>query len=780
SQEVAEISGVLTVTALGMFYALVARTAFNGEGQQSMHHFWEMVSYITNTLIFILSGVLISEGILGGGNILQQEGKADSSSFLFFQQSSDASRYITQETGTLVLNLAILYLDIFVFFTCGIVFLTLIVNGSTSSFVLRMLDMDKLSADKGRLMDFTKYEMMSKALEVFGDLVDDEELGPADWPTVKKYTRCLHDAEGECIHPHTASENIERMHLSDIRFPVGVQATYWVMLEEGRITQYAANILKQSIDGALDLVSAEPLCDWIGLKSDVQFPNHLKFLQTCTFPQKLVTYIIVERLESACYISAAFLRAHRIARQQLHDFIGNTQSCHIQGDSEIALAIINESEREGKEAKKFLEEVRITFPRVLRVLKTRQVTYAVLSRLNEYVQDLEKSRFLGEKELVHLHDAIQTDLKKLLRNPTLVKIPKLHNLVSANPFLGALPSAVREQIVGSTRETMKQRGMALYKEGSKPNGIWVISNGVVKWASKGMRYKHSLHPTFSHGSTLGLYEVLVGKPYICDVITDSVVHGFFIEAEKIHSVLGSDHAAVEDFLWQESSIILSKLLLPQIFEKMAMHELRTLVAERSTMSTLITGECFDLPQNMIGLLLEGIIKTQGTLELITAPAALFPSYSDSSFQVSEIAASRTRNRRTSSLVSHGGDNSPRSTTREFSSLMSWPEHRTKSRQHLEHPSGIDQHGNNFSARAMQLSLYGSMISDERHGPHTSSNVLGKPPKKPSLRVSRSYAGVSSTESRRLISEKSEGHYTVVNVGEISESLIAPRENSGTI
>nr|GEU64440.1 sodium/hydrogen exchanger 8 isoform X2 [Tanacetum cinerariifolium] len=633
SQEVAEISGVLTVTALGMFYALVARTAFNVE-----------YSYLKVYL--------------------------EVATFFNKRQSSDASRYITQETGTL-----------FVFFTCGIVFLTLVVNGSTSSFVLRMLDMDKLSADKGRLMDFTKYEMMRKALEVFGDLVDDEELGPADWPTVKKYTRCLHDAEGECIHPHTASENVERMHLSDIRirFLNGVQATYWVMLEEGRITQYAANILKQSIDGALDLVSAEPLCDWNGLKSDVQFPNHLKFLQTCTFPQKLVTYIIVERLESVCYISAAFLRAHRIARQQLHDFIG---------DSEIALAIINESEREGKETKKFLEQARITFPRVLRIFR--------------------------EKELVHLHDAIQTDLKKLLRNPTLVKIPKLHNLVSANPFLGALPSAVHEQIVGSTRETMKQRGMALYKEGSKPNGIWVISNGVVKWASKGIRYKHSLHPAFSHGT------------------------------EKIHSVLGSDHAAVEDFLWQESSIILSKLLLPQIFEKMAMHELRTLVAERSTMSTLITGECFDLPQNMIGLLLEGIIKTQF------------------------LAA-----------VSHGGDNSPRSTTREYISLMSWPERRTESRQHLEHPSGIDQHGNNFSARAMQLSLYGSMISDERHSPHTSSNVLRKPPKKPSLRVSRSYTGVSSTESRRLISEKSEGHYTVVNVGEISESLIAPRENSGT-
>lgn len=75
---------------------------------------------------------------------------------------------------------------------------------------------------------------------------------------------------------------------------------------------------------------------------------------------------------------------------------------------------------------------------------------------------------------------MQTDLKKLLRNPPLVKIPKPHDLISANPLLGALPEAVREQIVGSTKETMKLRGVALYKEGSKPNGIWLISNGVVK------------------------------------------------------------------------------------------------------------------------------------------------------------------------------------------------------------------------------------------------------------------------------------------------------------
>lgn len=64
-----------------------------------------------------------------------------------------------------------------------------------------------------------------------------------------------------------------------------------------------------------------------------------------------------------------------------------------------------------------------------------------------------------------------------------------------------------------------------------------------------MRNKFSLHPTFTHGCTLGLYELLTGKPGICDMITDSVVLCFFIEHDKFISVLRSD-PSVEDFLWQ--------------------------------------------------------------------------------------------------------------------------------------------------------------------------------------------------------------------------------------
>lgn len=113
------------------------------------------------------------------------------------------------------------------------------------------------------------------------------------------------------------------------------------------ITQTTANILMLSVEESIDLASSEPLCDWKGLKANVHFPSYYKFLQSSMFPPKLVTYFTVERLESACYICAAFLRAPRIARQQLHDFIG---------DSGVASAVINESVVEGEEARKSIED----------------------------------------------------------------------------------------------------------------------------------------------------------------------------------------------------------------------------------------------------------------------------------------------------------------------------------------------------------------------------------------------------------------------------------------
>jgi hypothetical protein len=53
-----------------------------------------------------------------------------------------------------------------------------------------------------RMLEFAKHEMRSKALEAFEELGEDEELGPADWSTIRKFVTCLPEEDERPEHPH--------------------------------------------------------------------------------------------------------------------------------------------------------------------------------------------------------------------------------------------------------------------------------------------------------------------------------------------------------------------------------------------------------------------------------------------------------------------------------------------------------------------------------------------------------------------------------------------------
>lgn len=55
--------------------------------------------------------------------------------------------------------------------------------------------------------------------------------------------------------------------------------------------------------------------------------------------------------------------------------------------------------------------------------------------------------------------------------------------------------------------------------------------------------------TYARGSILGLYEALVGKPYLCDMVTNSVALCIKIKLESIISLLAQGNG-VEELLWK--------------------------------------------------------------------------------------------------------------------------------------------------------------------------------------------------------------------------------------
>ncbi|XP_031387662.1 sodium/hydrogen exchanger 7-like isoform X2 [Punica granatum] len=662
AQEGADVSGILTVVSFGMFMAVVARTTFTSHARRSLNHSWEFIAYIANTLIFILSGIIMAEGIINSDNLdrsgsswaylvlvyvivqltrviivvllypaLQYfgyglnckeatllvwsglRGAVGLAMALSVKNASRDSLALTSETGSLIL-----------FFTVGTVFLTLVVNGSTAQFLLSLLGMDELSHVEKLVLDYAKYKLRNKYLQAQEILhLQDCDLESINHLSVENF-----------MQPPTFSsshKSLDQLNLLATREHLlnAVRAAYWRMLDDGSLSGVPASFLMSSVDEATDAVPQEPLCDWRSLKVFIDFRTCDKVFNMGIFPRWLVTFLAMKRLQFACYICVAFLRAHRSARRKLGDFMGET---------EIVSIVLNESEAEEREAAKLLEEICLAFPQVLGSVRMTQVVCSMLHVLKDYIQNLEVEGLLEEKLGIILHDLLMSGFKKPYDNTLLAKIPRMRDVVNAHPLLGRLPSEVRHALEGSMKQVIKPRDTILCEEGSMPKSLWLIQNGLLKCEIKNSNSSRSVMRTPAEELVLGLYEILSGKPCIYEISTDSFALCYVLEAKTLLPLL-MHNPSLENLFWQESVIVLAKLLLPEVLEKLTMQGFRALITERFSMSTHAGGETMVIPENSIVFLLGGVLTNQELPGVvIEPPAVLLASHQSLASSSSEIPA----------------------------------------------------------------------------------------------------------------------------------------------
>lgn len=73
---------------------------------------------------------------------------------------------------------------------------------------------------------------------------------------------------------------------------------------------------------------------------------------------------------------------------------------------------------------------------------------------------------------------------------------------------------------------------------------------------------------------------------------------------------------------QECTVVVSKLLAPDIFKKFSMQEVRSIIDERSVMNTFSSQEVIETSHHSINFLLSGCLRDQSTEQLIECPAVL--------------------------------------------------------------------------------------------------------------------------------------------------------------
>ncbi|XP_076372813.1 sperm-specific sodium:proton exchanger-like [Tachypleus tridentatus] len=304
-ESVLGVSGVLAVLVVGVVLSR-EKTSISPEAEGTVHSFWEMLSYLANTLIFIEVGILITEK--GAESIKRDD------YFLIFATYMGITlfRFLAIITlypvlsrlgyglnwkwlvvltwgglrGAVGLALALLVSNhsgfgssgekIFIH-TGGIVMFTLIINATTLKTILKLMGMTRVSASRKAAME--------NAVRYLNDLIkkstsvqrSDQFLADANWLWVEVHTNLKNpysessddhiqefDIEGfrrtfcpDSEEQHEAvvpSQDVLKQMKEEVRLRVIKieKANFWQQFEHGLIRRETVKILHSAADTATD------------------------------------------------------------------------------------------------------------------------------------------------------------------------------------------------------------------------------------------------------------------------------------------------------------------------------------------------------------------------------------------------------------------------------------------------------------------------------------------------------------------------------------------------
>jgi len=274
SEHVFHASGVVSVVTLALIYAGPGRTRFSPEVMEHMHHFWHTLSYLFNTLIFILVGLVVSTR-LGVADLANWEYLAIIFMGILIIRTvvivglmpilARIGIGLTKEKsivliwgglrGAVSLALALIVatnesLDIqlrdqVLFLTSGIVVLTIIVNGSSMRFVMAKLGLDKLPAAKQKTLAKVQDKVSDEILKVREKLQADTNLKSVNWPLVDSNLLAISAPYKDEQEIDTQVEYLRKLLESERQF-------YWNQFAKGLLSTDATHILVQAIEESLD------------------------------------------------------------------------------------------------------------------------------------------------------------------------------------------------------------------------------------------------------------------------------------------------------------------------------------------------------------------------------------------------------------------------------------------------------------------------------------------------------------------------------------------------
>lgn len=420
------VSGVIALVAFGLTVTYVGKPRLKPQVNTFMEHFWELLTYIANTLIFILVGVVIAEkvdfswGALGvliliyiALNLIRF-----AMIMLLYPVMKRLGYGLTRREsviltwgglrGALAMTLALMVSytpaipeDIrsqVLFFTAGIVTLTLCINATTMRALLNRLGLTHVPSARTMLAYRIEKSIRDNSEKYLEGLKKRDALEGANWHKVESYMTA---------QPQEPAKNPQnKAMLPEIRLRVldKEKAICREIYEEGVISKPVFLRLMNSLDELYDHDGNYPLNVRTSIFKFCQRTDLLNTLRNIPYLQNWMTFYFRERITVVYDLGRGFIILQKGSLKLLDDL---RASEWVTGEQDSVLDTLREEINDNiNRMSTFINNLADNFPKAYGHALTIKSIRMLLSNERRTVKQLINNGMLSEKDAERLLDDI--------------------------------------------------------------------------------------------------------------------------------------------------------------------------------------------------------------------------------------------------------------------------------------------------------------------------------------------------------------------------------------
>ncbi|WP_028108483.1 cation:proton antiporter [Ferrimonas futtsuensis] len=463
------LSGVVALVTLAFVFAGAGRTRISPEVAGFLHHFWEMMAHMANTVIFLLVGILIAARVpldqpdlwwslaLLYPALLVIRGATIGALLPLLKRMGIG---LTREKAlvllwgglrgavslALALTIAVDGLlprevaDQILFLCAGTVVLTIVVNGSSMGRLLGLLGLNRLPEPKQATVDRVKGIVAEELNQMLPKMMAHPFLNRADWAQVKRNIKLQERTldSGGRLPPSSAQGLACRRRLLETE-----RQSYWSQFESGTLGRHSTQLLVQLVERALD-GDAE-----IGPRGALQplwaTPLWLSWGRRFPIFQAPANSVFYNHLALGYDLARGFMEAQLELKSHIQE---------LAPDNSLAQRLEGEVEQNLSMAERHISQIRGCHPELVQALETQAASRLLLNRERTVIRRQMGMAVLAQPEAQRLLEGVEGRMHNLQRS-SIVARPDLggqpHSLFAwAKECTEATQAALMERLVITT------------------------------------------------------------------------------------------------------------------------------------------------------------------------------------------------------------------------------------------------------------------------------------------------------------------------------------------